>query len=586
MPELSREEMAKIEIGHTSVSRRTAVVLVALFLATIAAVPAVQHVYEIFLLRPGSSGSRIPRCYGIMSSIPQAVKTAGTTDGSALGRVLAADRSMLRDINEFEGNLEDDSVLARATLPSAQELFVRVGLGNEKAYCGLDGWLFYRPGLDYLTGPGFLTRRHFAKRLAAAREWEDPPQPDPRPAIRDFNRQLAARGIRLVIVPVPGKAMIHPEKFSRSYANESGVLQNESYPQLLAELEQEGVLVFDPAPLLLERKLTAALAMDSGGRPSFLPQFLETDTHWRPEAMQFVAERLAAFIADHAGLPDIPPVALKTEQRRITNLGDIALMLRLQPDHAVYRPEAATIRQVMTPANTFWQASKSADVLLLGDSFTNIYSLEAMGWGESAGLAEQLAFAMRRPLDRITRNDSGAWSTRQMLARELAAGRDRLAGKKLVVWQFAIRELSAGDWKRIDMTLGNPRPAQFVVPASGTAMAVSGTIESIATAPRPGTVPYKDHIIAIHLVDVEAPTPQSPPQGWRGGAEGNQAIVYAWSMRDNKWTPAARLRPGTRISATIRSWADVAGKLDAINRAELDDESLQLEEPCWAEDVR
>ncbi|HUU68102.1 MAG TPA: hypothetical protein VM186_01145, partial [Planctomycetota bacterium] len=344
---LPREEIAKIEIGHTSVSRRTAVVLVALFLATIAAVPAVQHVYEIFLLQPGSSDSRIPQCYGILGSIPRAVKTAETEEGSAFARVLAADRSMLRDISEFEGNLEDDSLLARAALPPAQELFARVGLGNEKAYCGLDGWLFYRPGLDYLTGPGFLTRRHVAKRLAAAREWEDPPQPDPRPAILDFNRQLAARGIRLVIVPVPGKAMIHPEKFSRSYAYERRVLQNESYPQLLAELEQAGVLVFDPAPLLLERKIETGQ-----------PQFLETDTHWRPEAMQFAAERLAAFIADHAGLQDVPPVALKTEQRRVTNLGDIALMLKLPPDQAICRPGAATIRQVMTPSNTFWHASK------------------------------------------------------------------------------------------------------------------------------------------------------------------------------------------------------------------------------------
>ena len=29
---------------------------------------------------------------------------------------------------------------------------------------------------------------------------------------------------------------------------------------------------------------------------------------------------------------------------------------------------------------------------------------------------------------------------------ELARGRDRLAGKRLVVWEFAVRELATGNW--------------------------------------------------------------------------------------------------------------------------------------------
>jgi hypothetical protein len=89
--------------------------------------------------------------------------------------------------------------------------------------------------------------------------------------------------------------------------------------------------------------------------------------------------------------------------------------------------------------------------LLLGDSFTNVFSLEGMGWGAAAGLAPQLALALARPLDVIAQNDSGAFVTRQALARELAAGNDRLAGKRVVIWEFAARELSAGDWKRIEL---------------------------------------------------------------------------------------------------------------------------------------
>jgi hypothetical protein len=93
-----------------------------------------------------------------------------------------------------------------------------------------------------------------------------------------------------------------------------------------------------------------------------------------------------------------------------------------------------------------WRSSRDADVLVLGDSFSNIYSLQSMGWGESAGFVEHLSFALGRPVDRIVQNDEGAHATRALLAE---AGATRLAGKRVVIWQFATRELAFGDWKMI-----------------------------------------------------------------------------------------------------------------------------------------
>ena len=57
-------------------------------------------------------------------------------------------------------------------------------------------------------------------------------------------------------------------------------------------------------------------------------------------------------------------------------------------------------------------------------------------------------------MDALRRNDAGAYATREMLAREIAGGCDRLAGKKVVIWQFAARELAQGDWKLIDLKPG------------------------------------------------------------------------------------------------------------------------------------
>jgi alginate O-acetyltransferase complex protein AlgJ len=90
-------------------------------------------------------------------------------------------------------------------------------------------------------------------------------------------------------------------------------------------------------------------------------------------------------------------------------------------------------------------------VLLLGDSFSNIYSQSGMGWGEGAGLAEQLSLALNCPLDRIVINAGGSYTTRQRLRAELLGGKNRLAGKRVVVYQFAVRDLLAGDWKLLDL---------------------------------------------------------------------------------------------------------------------------------------
>ncbi|HEV3031270.1 MAG TPA: hypothetical protein VG319_06485, partial [Polyangia bacterium] len=60
------------------------------------------------------------------------------------------------------------------------------------------------------------------------------------------------------------------------------------------------------------------------------------------------------------------------------------------------------------------------------------------------------AFALGRPVDVIAQNDSGAFATRQALARELGGGQDRLRGKRVVVWELASRELAVGDWKAVE----------------------------------------------------------------------------------------------------------------------------------------
>jgi len=250
------------------------------------------------------------------------------------------------------------------------------------------------------------------------------------------------------------------------------------------------------------------------------------------------------------------------------------MMLKFPTDWNVFAPQATTVRQV-TDGGQPWRPDPKAEVLLLGDSFANIFSLAPMGWGEGAGLAEHLSLALGLPVDAITRNDAGSFATREMLAKEMQRGDDRLAGKKLVIWEFASRELASGDWKIIPLALGNKPEAGMYVPPPGRTVAARGLVRAVSPAPKPGSVPYKDHIVMVHLAEL---TSTDDP-----AAAGREAVVFVWSMQDNVPTPAAGWRPGDTVALQLRPWDDLAGKYEAINRSELEDEELILAQPAWGE---
>lgn len=524
---MSREDEAELALKNTEFASGVRSSLIALFLITIAAVPAIQFSAE---LRAAGAISRLPT-FLTFKSLPLLPHPA--------------------DLKRVERTLENDSVVSHWLLPRTQFVLTKLlGAGNEQVYLGSDHWLFYRQDVDHVTGPPFLDAFRMKRRSQTSAV-----QPDPVKAIVDFRDQLAARGIELVLLPVPVKPGIDGEMFCSTAATHA--LQNQSFFEFKTHVEQQGVRMFDPTPLLMAQKAATGT-----------PLYLESDTHWRPETMEFVAEMLAEFLKLPAPRQEITPTV---SEKEIAGRGDVAAMLKLPATENLYPREKVLIHQVNI-GNAMWRPSKDAQVLLLGDSFANVFSLEAMGWGESAGFAEHLSAALRRPLDCILRNSDAAFATREILSNELARGHDRLAGKKLVIWEFAARELSFGDWKLVDLKTGAAKPSRFFNPKTGEQISVSGTIESISTVPRPGTVPYKDHILALHLIDISGDS-----------ADGMQAIVYLWSMRDNVWTPAARARPGDRLKLRLRPWSDVSAQYEKFNRTELEDPALQLEEPVWGE---
>ena len=544
----TRVAQAHAEVGHTEVSRPVALTLVAVFSAIVAAVPITQAWMD----------HRVPQ-----------VATGATANAftradppSPIARVITRNRQMLAAIDRFTDRLDTDSLLALHLRPAVQLLLTqRLGSGNERVYIGRDDWLYYANDVRHVIGRGFLDAGQLARRAASGDSLSEAVVPDPRPALRAFNDALARRGITLVLLPTPVKPSIHPEQIGLR-ASVTPV-RNVSFSQFAEEMRVAGTLLFDPAPLLADLGTVGDAV------------YLARDTHWRPDAVIAVAQELARFLERETPLPQREPISLDTRRVRVSDRGDIVGLLDLPAEWSPYPSETVDVRQILTAGGLPWRSNLTADVLLLGDSFANIYSLEAMGWGTAAGLAEQLSFALGRPVDRLVQNANGAFASREALARELARGRDRLAGKRVVVYQFATRELTHGDWRQVDLDLRRPAPASTVLtPEPGQVLTVRGRVRQLTPAPRPGTVPYRDHIISVDLVEIDT-----------GGAVVNdsEALVYLSSMEDNVWTAAARLVVGQTITLTLRPWGEVASELDGITRTELVEGNVVFAEPWWGE---
>ena len=421
--------------------------LTALFLATIFAVPLVQYLDDAWQFAQGARPSWIPHDYAILQALPESAAVFRHSTAGRAQRVIAANRQLLQAMRRYEHEQAEFSWLTRVGLPPTQGVLTRcLGVGSEKVYLGRPDWLFYRPDVDYVTGPDFLGQRHADSRLKSGEEWEHAPQPDPLPAMVAFNERLQARGIRLIVMPTPMKPTIHPDRFSRAFRNQTAPLHNVAVPAFLERLRKAHVAVFDCAPLL-------ARAAHATGQP----QYLAGDTHWRPEAMDRVAASLAAMIRETGLLSPAGAVDYRRETVNVSSVGDLRMLLKLPERWGLPDPETVQILQVLAPDGELWTPDRNAEVLVLGDSFSNIYSLPSLGWGDSAGLVEQLSYHLRRPADRIVQNDHGAYATRAALFGAAAAGRDRLQGKRVVVWQFAARELAFGDWKISAEVPASPR---------------------------------------------------------------------------------------------------------------------------------
>jgi len=252
-------------------------------------------------------------------------------------------------------------------------------------------------------------------------------------AIVDFHEQLKKRGIDLLLMPVPPKAAIYPEKILPDVD-----LHGETAAPYLArfydELRKREIDVVDLSPIFLQNR-----ANEHG------PVFCKTDTHWSGVGCVLAAQTIKDKI--HEKLTAQPQKNYAAEWKEITikgDLGDLAGANIKKPE-----PEKIAIRTISDKeTGAAINPDPNSPLLIIGDSHTLVFHDFL---AEKSGLLDQIAYETGFAPDLIGTRGSGSTSVRISLYRRARKDPGYLARKKMIVWCFAAREFTESDqgWDKV-----------------------------------------------------------------------------------------------------------------------------------------
>jgi len=291
---------------------------------------------------------------------------------------------------------------------------------------GRKGWLFLSNELRHVGAGEFWGEAALKVSRGSKPDWADP-----LPAIVDFSDQLKARGISLIVVPVPPKAFVFPELISDAVPAPDGLpprldVHHQAFYKLLAD---RGVRVLDIWPML-----AAGRFGDKG------PMYCRTDTHWSGRACELVAARVAEILKEQDWYAAAPKREIAAETRKVEIDGDLRKAMTGDRPSA----EALPLRFVglrgspQRPLNT----PEDAPVLVLGDSHGLVFHIGGDMHARGAGFADQLAYELQMPVDVLAVRGSGATPARISLYRRSRSDAKYLDRKKAIVWCFSAREFT------------------------------------------------------------------------------------------------------------------------------------------------
>jgi alginate O-acetyltransferase complex protein AlgJ len=395
-PDTATEPEIKAELGDQVFEKPTIVMR---------AKPQGVPTYEVFLVRrAGSAESAAPASKAEEAPSLALPKTKPSPAAGELGPLLAA------ELAQNGGSYE---AWAKALAPFHVRVRERLRKTPKavKALEGSDGFLFFRQSLAFAAS-GDIERQRRGK--------------NPLPVIVEFKRELEARGVDFLFVPVPTKVEVFPDRFDPAGKALVGKPIQPYARKFLSSLSAAGVEVVDLLPAYLAER-----SKEAGKEPLYQRQ----DTHWTDRGLQVAAELLAARVRKYPWYAAVKPHARRftVKETAFERFGDLHSRL---PEGAKkkYEPEKLRAEQVLAPGGGFYEDDEQSPIVVLGDSYTGVYQLMD---AEHAGLSAHLARRVGYPADLVMSYGGGPNVRHKLLRR----GKDALESKRLVIWVMTARDL-------------------------------------------------------------------------------------------------------------------------------------------------
>lgn len=349
----------------------------------------------------------------------------------ALGGVAVAAASLVAGVAVLLAARDD---LEREFKARCQELRATMLKGTSEDVLGQDGWVVVVSELRYAAGGPF-----WGMDGPAANPKTGLMGCDPVPAILDFQRQLARRGIQLIFMPVPTRIVVHPE----AVLGRAALAGLPRVPHLHSPetefyrlLRGKGVEVVDLTPIFLQHR-------DDPHGPLFVP----SETHWTPYGVAVGVQEVGRLVKKQPWYAGVARSRYETTWEPRAWRGHVYRDLHDKaglPDRPPDRLWMRTVRR-QTPDGPVRVQMRNPDspVLVLGDS-NSVFWFE-----QESSLPHQLAAELGFDVDILSTTGGGSTNTRVNLARTAQATPGYLESKKVVVWCLASRTFRDSSWWRI-----------------------------------------------------------------------------------------------------------------------------------------
>jgi hypothetical protein len=534
------------------VGRAWAWVFSVLFLAIIVLPPAFRNLHNTICPRNSEADEKWAPVMEFFH-YPNPKSVASLAEKKRNNPGITREQPNLQDhLRSFEAELEAAPYATAIRQWMQQRLTAGFREGNSKTVIGKEGRMYYQAGIDCLVGYGPLKPEPDSVMKNPDRAIWTPPIP----VITKFAAQLKERGIELMIVPVPVKSMIYPEDIGRGDWEKP--VHHRDQEALYKKLRDAGIELVDLSDLFWTMKKTDEV-------------FLRQDTHWSQLAMQKAAAAVADKIKSKPWF-DLEKADLQTLQTQAErqHMGDLVEMLNLAEPKDLFQVEAQQLTMIRAAdKGGELSGSRQSPIVLLGDSFVNIYNDPGIGFGETdgkppsenksespigAGFAQHLALALQTPLDVYTANGGGATQVRKDFADQPD---NEVRAKKIVVWVLASRDLLLSEtpgvragirWGDVEFSKRIAETPTQPVTSDVTEVVVEAELKERTPLQDPKSTPYKEAIYsAIFTVDEKAANELK--------IEGNEIPAYLWGFRDRKVVASGRLEVGKKYRLTLVPWA-------------------------------